>query len=321
MRRRLHGLTVEVGGPLGAALLDDLLAALPAGDPAAPPDLVVHLAPAAGPPSSEGEPAFFHGVVQARAVAGALVLSDGASTARVAADGARVDLSVAPASLADRHTFEHVLALVALVVALRHRGLFHLHAAALALPDGRAALVAGGAGAGKSTLTLALLEHGLAYLGDDAAFLAAGPAGVQVLSFPRPFHVAPQTARMIPRLLPLLGDRYAVGDKRRLDPRVAFPGRERATAGPPALVLLPEVSGRPRTEAEEVPSAVALGALIESSALVMVDGLPGADRQLALLAAVAEGARCIKATLGRDLLERPADVASALLAEGLLCPR
>ncbi len=101
-----------------------------------------------------------------------------------------------------------------------------------------------------------------------------------------------------------------------LDPRRAFPGRERARAGAPWLVLLPQVTGAPATEVEPVPAAVALGALIESSALLLVDGLPGREENLALLRAVVEGARCLSLRLGTDLLspstELPHPLAAAL---------
>jgi hypothetical protein len=317
MRRAIHGVEVEVAGALPARLLAELLGAFPEGRPGTAPHLTVELQAAAGPPPTGGRPLFFHGVVQAVESGRAVVLSDGASTARVAPDGARIELAVAPASLAEPHTFEHVLALMALVVALRHRGLFHLHAAALVRPDGRAVLVAGGAGSGKSTLALALLEAapGLRLLGDDTAFLARRAGGLAVLAFPRPLHLSDLTARAFPRLQPLLGDRYGTGNKRRLEPARAFPGREALEAAGPAAVILPRVTGSPRTELERIGAAEALGALIESSAHVAVDEMPGVEEQLALLAAAVDGASCLRIGLGLDLLERPGEVAREIVAE------
>src|SRR5262249_39557977 len=95
---------------------------------------------------------------------------------------------------------------LALAVALRREGLFHLHAAALIHPSGASVLVAGGSGAGKPTTTLAMLEAGAAYLGDEFLFLRAAPAGaVEVRAFPREFHLGPRTLAAFPRLLPLAG--------------------------------------------------------------------------------------------------------------------
>ncbi len=300
-------------GSLPASLLADLLGGFPEGNPAREPDLVISLEPAGDAPAVGGRPLFFHGCVQAAELDGGLVLTDGHSTARVAPGGRRIDVSVAPASLRDRHGFEHVFVLIGLVLALRHRGLFHMHAAALVRADGRALLVVGPAGSGKSTLALALLEHGgLDYLGDDTVLLAARPEGIAVLAWPRDFHVADRTAAAFPRLAALLGEADAPPGKRRLDPRRAFAGRGRQVAAAPALLLIPELTGGAVTTVENVPVADAMGALIESSALVVVDGLPGAAEQLAILARSLDGARCVRVRLGADLLEDPARVVAGL---------
>ena len=240
-----------------------------------------------------------------------LLLWDGYSSARVAAGGSRVDVDLAEESLRDGHHFAQVFLLMALVVALRWHGRFHLHAGALVTPGGAGILVAGGAGAGKSTLTLALLESGCAYLGDDAVFLPHEAGAVQAL--PRPFHVAPRTAAAFPRLAALLSDRLASGDKRRLDPRQAWPGRERDVMALPWVLLLPRVSDAPSTTLVPLPRAEAMGSLIESSALVVVDGLPGREEHLAVLQRVADGARAFAVESGLDLLASPAGTTARLL--------
>lgn len=318
MRRAIHGLEVAVEGSLPAELLQELLGGFPEGDASRAPDLTVVLEPADGRPADHGTQILYHGVVRGFARGEEVLLTDGYSSARVLPGGRRIEVAASAASLADRHVLVHVLVLMALVLALRHRGLYHLHAAALARADGRAVLVAGGAGSGKSTLALALLDRGpLSYLGDDACFLYSGAGAPEVLAFPRAFHVAERSAPAFPRLLPFLGVRHSASmPKLPLDPRRAFPGRERARAGAPALVILPQVTGAPATEVEPVPAAVALGALIESSALLLVDGPPGRDENLALLRATVEGARCLSLRLGTDSLapgaELPRDLAAVL---------
>lgn len=313
MNRSIHGVQVAVTGSLPAALLGELLGGFPAGDPAREPDLAISLDPAGDAPAGGGRPLFFHGSVRAAELDGAVVLTDGHSTARVAPGGDRIELSVAPASLRDSHTFEHVLALIAVVLALRHRGLFHVHAAALVRADGRSVLVVGPAGSGKSTLALALLEHGgLDYLGDDTVLLAAREDGIAVLAWPRDFHVADRTAAAFPRLAALLGETYAPAGKRTLDARRAFAGRDRQVATAPAVLLIPELSGEPATTVEPVSAADAMGALIESSALVVIEGLPGAAAQLDILARSLAAARCLRVRLGTDLLDAPARVVATL---------
>jgi hypothetical protein len=314
MRFRFHGMTLSVDGDARAvAAASELLGALPADDATGPPDLHMVLRPSPPLPRPPGPRRFFHGILDCHADGDDLVLWDGHSLARVAAGGGLVEGRVAEESLRDGYLFAHVFLLVSLVVSLRWRGLFHLHAGALVAPDGRGILVAGGAGAGKSTLTLALLEAGCAYLGDDAVFLSSREGDAAVVALPRPFHVAPRTAAAFPRVPGLLSDLLPTGDKRRLDPRQAWPGRERSWMALPSLLLLPQVSGAATTVVESLSAAEAMGALIESSTLVVVDGLPGAAEHLEMLRRAADGARAWRVESGLDLLGAPRETADRLL--------
>ena len=314
MRLRFHGMTLSVEGDGRAvATAAELLGALPGDDSAGPSDLRLVLRPSPPLPRPAGPRRFYHGILDCHADGDDLLLWDGHSRARVAAGGALLEVDVAEDSLRDGYLFAHVFLLVSLVVALRWRGLFHLHAGALVAPDGRGILVAGGAGAGKSTLTLALLEAGCAYLGDDAVFLSSREGDEAVLALPRPFHVAPGTAAAFPRVGALLSDLLPTGDKRRLDPRRAWPGRERSSMALPALLLLPHVSGAATTVVESLTAAEAMGALIESSTLVVVDGLPGGAEHLDVLRRVADGVRAWRVESGLDLLGAPRETADRLL--------
>jgi len=314
VRLLFHGLTLSVEGDARAvAAATELLGALPGDDSTGPPDLRLVLRPSPPLPRPAGPRRFYHGILDCHAGGEDLLLWDGHSRARVAAGGSLVEVDVAEESLRDGHLFAHVLLLVALVLALRWHGFFHLHAGALVAPDGRGLLVAGGAGAGKSTLTLALLEAGCDYLGDDAVFLSARGAGDVVLALARPFHVDPRTAAAFPRIGALLSDLLPAGEKRRLDPRKTWPGRERISMPKPSLLLLPRVSGAPTTVVEPRSSAEAMGALIESSTLVVVDGLPGGAEHLDVLRRFADGLEAWRVESGLDLLERPREVAESLL--------
>lgn len=82
------------------------------------------------------------------------------------------------------------------------RGHFLFHAAALASPDGAGVMIAGDAGLGKTTLTLALLRHGYRVFSDDVA--AVGCTDGQLYPFPRPLAVWDATC--------------GAGEKRLLDP-------------------------------------------------------------------------------------------------------
>lgn len=80
---------------------------------------------------------------------------------------------------------------------------FHLHGAALADPTGvMTVLVLGESGAGKTTLTLALIAAGFRPYADDVVLVDADT--LTVARFPRAFHVDGQTRRLV---APLFGER------------------------------------------------------------------------------------------------------------------
>ena len=283
-----------------------------------PPDLRVVLRSAPPVPRPPGPRRFYSGLLDVHVDGDELLLSDGASRFRIPSGGGSMEMDVADSSLEDGYAFAHSSFVGALALALRWHGRYHVHAGALVSPRGSGILVAGHSGAGKSTLTLALLEAGCAYLGDDALLLEAGPDGDLIHAFPRLFHVAERTARAFPRLEPLLGGLLPAGEKRYLDPAVAWPGRQLSATAAPSLLLFPQVTGEAVTDLEPLDSAEALGRLVESSTFVVVDGLPGGEEHLAALTRIADEASAFAVHLGADLLENPVEVATCVLdaAEG-----
>src|ERR1700674_4851738 len=106
VRLRLHGLVLAVEGD--ARLVEaarELVGGWPVEPGSAAPDLVLRLSPGSPTAGPAGEPLFFHGVVRCHADGQDLVLSDGASVARVTGGGGRIDAAVAEESLADGHRF------------------------------------------------------------------------------------------------------------------------------------------------------------------------------------------------------------------------
>lgn len=123
-------------------------------------------------------------------------------------DGVRLhaDLSggvthLASAAFRDRQRYvaAHPLTTLAFLEMLKRRGRFCLHAACLAR-DGRAVVIAGQAGAGKSTLALGLARAGLDYLGDDMMFLRREGETVHALGFSDAVGVTPNTAAWLHEL-------------------------------------------------------------------------------------------------------------------------
>lgn len=321
MRFELLGIEIAVEGgaaaPIAAALAP---LARPSPDPSPrsawrgedEPDLLISAEPVAvlGPVPSPA--VFVHEPVRAGRAGDALVVGDATARLTVRAGGRRVDAELAPEALGPGAALVAALHVpVALAFALRHHRVFHLHAAALA--DGeRAVLVAGQAEAGKTTLAIALLEAGLGVLCDDAAYLAERGGAIRVQGVARPFHLRPATARAFPRVAARAGPADAEG-RRDVDPAAVW-GPPRRGPLAPGLLVFPEVARRPATAVERIAAAEALGLLVEASALVVVDGAAHAPEHLALLGRLASETPAVRVTLGQDLLERPAEVARAILA-------
>jgi len=335
-RRDLHGLVVETRCEAGEDPAELLLGLLPEAPAGAAVGLVIETVIAPGELDAPGDAAFTLGDVVMRAGEGGVSVAYPGACLRLpphpgplprwgrGEEGIRSLDPIAPSRLrislsAPLHgpaawAFSQIPLLVALLAVLRPRGLHHLHAAALVTPDGRSLLVAGDAGAGKSTLATALVLAGCAYLGDDVVLVGAGP---RLLAFPRAFHLSDTSTPLVPGAAAADTLRRTLGGKRALDPRALFPGRERRDAPAPAALLFPVVTGRPETTLRAIPKAEALGRLVESSALVAVKALPGAREHLALLGAVADGARTFGADLGRDLLAKAGPTAARVLGEAL----
>lgn len=84
-----------------------------------------------------------------------------------------------------------------LIAALAETGILTIHAGVVAL-EGRALLVAGRSGRGKTTLVLAMLRRGLDLLSDELALLA--PDDRTVLPYPRGLHIRPGAVDLFPEL-------------------------------------------------------------------------------------------------------------------------
>ena len=94
-------------------------------------------------------------------------------------------------------------------------------------------------GAGKSTLTIALLEAGLDFLGDDLVFLQLDGQAVRALGFPDELGISADAADVLPSLPAQVDTSPPPGwPKARADVRVVAPAARVADSCEPRLVLL-----------------------------------------------------------------------------------
>ncbi len=272
------------------------------------PDLAIRIeASGALPEASDFRPAFFQGNVRGLERRGEFRLIAPAAEIAIAADGRHIEARVDAGTLNERG-FANTTLFIAIAIALRQRGLFHLHAGALVRGSGSRVLVMGDSGAGKSTVTLALLDAGSRHLGDDTLFLTERDGRPRLLAFARPFHLAPATAAAFPTLPATSRDANGKSEVA-ID---ALPGHAVDRMEAPDLILFPVVTREPVTRAVPLDAAEAFGHALRSSALVAVDGMTHKVEQLALLRALLAKGRAFELQLGADWLADPAGAAARL---------
>lgn len=165
---------------------------------------------------------------------------------------------------------------------LRQRGVFHVHAAGVVAPDGRAWLLAGESGSGKSTLTYALARVGWKVLGDDGVPVEPRETGVLAHPSREPIDVSIELSAAFPELHDSAA-RVDWSDPRHRAPVSAPAGYADATPIG-ALALIRRSSRDALTTAS--PTEV-LTALIRQSPTVLLHDAHAA-RQLAALAALVD---------------------------------
>jgi hypothetical protein len=199
----------------------------------------------------------------------------------------------------------------ALLARLLAQGIYVVHAGA-AVFDGRALVLAGRSGQGKTTLTLGLVRRGLGLLSDE--FAVVEPAGRWLLPYHRSLHVRPGTPELIPELRFLYqrprhelggGSEWALTPD---DLENALPGCL-AAAAPLRYVLL--LDGAPRADKPPaitpIPAALAALELLRGAWAASVDF----NGTLAQLGQLLDGVAC--ARLGVGALESTLDVIVAWL--------
>jgi hypothetical protein len=178
-------------------------------------------------------------------------------------------------------------------------GRFQLHGAALVTPSGReSVLVLGASGAGKTTLTLALMTRGFLPLADDLVVVA--PETMMPALFPRAFHVDASTRTLIRALSadsPLRDDGLPSG--------YALPTRWASASAPIGALFFPTVQPGETSSADALSIPEAATALLPFSATL--DESP--ELALSTTARLTARARCYRLRSG-DLSAAAGEVVS-----------
>lgn len=267
-----------------------------------PTELTLDVTIGAGPRAPRSPPVFeqpqirFHRGPAGRGVV--LSWRTAPATARVSPGSAVASVFLSPAAVRQLDRCARTFLMAVLIVLVRRAGWFHLHAATAIDPLGRGWLVAGNAGAGKSTTAALLAASGWRVGGDDAAFLERRDACIVAHSCRAPIALREAGRRLLARHgggpLPA---RCKVGFRPEDLGGVWTPLVE------PAIIMFTSV-GRGRTTARPLERPPAAAELVRWSAWVILE--PDlAQAHLDLLADLTRQARSYRVTLGRDLFARP----------------
>jgi hypothetical protein len=191
----------------------------------------------------------------------------------------------------------HPLFTIPLIEMLKRRGKFNVHAAGFGV-NGRSVLLPGTTGAGKSTLTIALLRGGLDLLGDDMAFLEEEQSGeLRTLAFPENIDITDGTAGFFEELRPLLDQvKHPGWPKHEIRPAEYFQSRI-AWKSRPAAIVFPQISQHFESTLEPMDSDAAF---LELAPNVLLTDAVSTRAHFEMLARLVRSVPSYRLNTGRD---------------------
>ena len=139
-----------------------------------------------------------------------------------------------------------------------------MHASAIGRA-GKAVLIAGSSGAGKTTTMLTCVRAGFEFLGDDTTLVRSIPGdGIQAIALLNTINVTDQTLSWFPELAPHLSGRANPKGKRLVLVDDVYPGCI-ALNSAVNLILVPEVTSQAQTTIQPASKAALLSAMLPYS--------------------------------------------------------
>ncbi len=201
------------------------------------------------------------------------------------------------------------LVIHSLLILLRHRALYPLHAAALTR-EGNGVLLVAQSDSGKSTQALSLVRQGWGYLSDDSLLLRPVGEGVEARPLRRDFGVDQEAVHDFPEIAahwqPYLTDER----KRRIDMEAVYPG-QRVERGLPRVLVFPKIVPRLESKLNPIGKKEALFRLMRQSGFLALEPRISAAH-LDVLKRLVNQADGYELLAGRDMKREPALVAPML---------
>lgn len=238
-------------------------------------------------------------------------LSEGAAF-RVDGGAGRITGWIAPAALALPQILANTMTLLPLLLLLRLKGRYHLHAAAVLSPKGERWLICGPPRAGKSTLTAALGLSGWRPIADDGLFLFADQGEPYLEAFRKSFHLDRRLWECWPMLAEVRQGSVSL-ERILVDGLTHFGTAELARSGWSGVdgILLPRISGTWQSQLASIEPSRALLTLAQESVYFPLSP-PHPQRQWALLTELVRQAKGYALSAGEDLLDDPTRIAHLL---------
>jgi hypothetical protein len=236
----------------------------------------------------------------------------GVAAYRVEPGRGRLEAFIGPAALDASHLLANTYTLFPLLLLLRARSRYHLHAAAVISPRDRLYLICEGPRAGKSTLTAALGLAGWKPIADDSLFLHEDGGEARLSAFKRDFHLGLEVLGRWPELSGA-AKRYFYHDRAAVAGLEFFGARELAEAARSRVdaVIFPQITGEGQSRLEPLPAGEALLTLAEQS-LFFPLWREHTARHFDLLARLSRGAAFYRLLAGTEILAEPRSPAQVL---------
>jgi hypothetical protein len=236
----------------------------------------------------------------------------GVAAFRVDVTAGRAIGLVTPEALDYPHILANTYTLFALLLLLRTRGLYHLHAAALVSPRDELWLICGAQRAGKTTLTTALSLAGWRPISDDSLLVSAAGVEVRLQALKKYFHIGNELLHRWP-LLAGVTRHHQYLDRTCIGGLEYFGARQLADASFNRVdhLVLPQIVNEPASRLVPLARSAALLKLAEQSLYFQLWPEHTAQ-QWRLLRELASPAACHSLLAGADILQDPASAMRAL---------
>jgi hypothetical protein len=232
----------------------------------------------------------------------------------------RVTGLITPQALEHPQILANTYALFPLLLLLRSRGLYHLHAAAIVSPQDELWLICGSQRSGKTTLTTALGIAGWRPISDDSLLVGFdGPdprSDPRLVALKKTFHIGEE-------LLERWRELDGVARRHQYLGRACVEGLEFFGTADLAgksfrqfdHVILPEITGEARSRVEPISRSEVILRLGEQSVFFQL-WPEHTRRQWEALTRLTDKASCHRLLAGRDILTDPRAAARAIETDG-----